>query len=492
MNILLFKKGYASATLEAFGHNSEVYTRIISQSFSASSQVAPYPLSDRFSASVGIFLAGKNDHVILFTQPPGLLEWHKNHHIDPTVKIHEINFIPGPENKTGYPYGSINKALLNDKYLLSLLMENNKPITLITTFPDVTLKEEANTKKINLLQTSDPLIINSKAAFHEHSSQFGYETCPSFIIRSVEDIPFAVKKLKNLEHGVWVKYDGSGGDTVIKINNLTEDNLKNAIAKIVEIINKSFSYGTFDDKEKNKIIEPNSLFPRSGIVVESDIRNLGDIIVNASRTVYTDVKGSVKILEYASQITNGASCVGGRNLFDDRNFLSYLHDKGISRSFIIEKIYTATKQISHFTNKYKYYGIHGQDFFIIETHNGEIKIVNTELNGRVTNIGVACFAAAQAGVEHFLTLDIQSKNLTCNTLTDFKKMVTFNEIDYLNNDPKSGAIWPMAFGAKWHKNKMGNYILDKESAMVRVVILAKDPSKINLIGNIMKQSWEII
>lgn len=90
-------------------------------------------------------------------------------------------------------------------------------------------------------------------------------------------------------------------------------------------------------------------------------------------------------------------------------------------------------------------------------------------------------AAIQAGVKHFLMVNIKSKKGNCNTLEDFKKMVTFDSIDYLNNYPHKGAIWPMAFKAMWKKVK-GKNVLIEPSAFVRVLILANNSYTIDEIS----------
>lgn len=334
-------------------------------------------------------------------------------------------------------------------------------------------------------------MINSKSFFHENSQQFGYEICPSYVIHAIDEIPLVVDKLKKFDQGVWVKYDGSGGDTNIRLSELTRQSLETAIVKIAEIITQTFFHGSFSNQEKNDLIEPGSTIPRSGIVVEADVTNFGKIIVNGSRTVYTDKAGTVKILEHASQITRNGVFIGSKNLDDDINFISFLNRKKLKTSTIFEKIDEDAKSISKLTELAGYFGIHGQDFFMIETPKGEIKIFNTELNARITNTGVAIFAAKQAGIDHFLTLDLESRNGGCNTLEDFENMVTVNGVNYLNNNPQLGAVWPMAFGARWSRNPQGNYSLEKRSSGVRVVLLAQNGKIINNIEAALSSRWKI-
>ena len=75
----ILANGLASATISLHGLDPEKFSRFITHSFSNKTQILPNPKGDSFSSSMGIFLAGKNDTVCLFTQPPGLLEWRKRY-----------------------------------------------------------------------------------------------------------------------------------------------------------------------------------------------------------------------------------------------------------------------------------------------------------------------------------------------------------------------------------------------------------------------------
>lgn len=473
--------GLADAVIRLHGLYPEKFSRFIVHSFSNKTQILPNPKGDSFSSSMGIFLAGKKDTVCLFTQPPGLNEWRRKH-LDPKITMIEINPRLGPNKKRGYPYGSINEALFKSNIFLSKIKNSCKQPLLLTTFPDSSTREKANKIGLRIIQSVDPILVNSKSTFHKLSEKFGYLTCPSYIVKKYKDIKTAVKIMSGFKYGVWVKSDGSGGDTVYYLPKLTEYSLVQAIKKIHKIIINSFDHARLSATEKKEIIPPNSFIPNSGIVVEADIHNFGRVVVNGSNLVSTDHSGKIELLGLYSQITRKGIFCGSRNLIDDDRFKKFLLSERIRQKNIIKMFEDNAYCVAKALLSLNYFGVHGQDFFVVYTPKKELRIFNTEINGRMPNSGVAHLAAMRAGVNHFLMLNIKRKEGNCNTLEDFKKMVTINSIDYLNNNPQNGAIWPMAFKAIWKKVKE-KYILEESSNLVRMVILANNSKVIDEIKN---------
>lgn len=477
----ILSNGLAFAIIYSHGLRPKKFSRFITHSFSNKTQILPNPKGDSFSSSMGIFLAGKKDTVCLFTQPPGLIEWRKKH-LDSEVKLLEINPRLGPSKKRGYPYGSINETLLKDDIFLSKIKNSSKQPLLITTFPDSSTREKASKIGVRIIQSADPVLVNAKSIFHQLSKRFRYLTCPSYIVQKYEDIKTAVKILSGFKFGVWVKSDGSGGDTIVYLPKLTEYSLVQAINKIRKTIMNSFDHAGLSANEKKEIIRPDSLIPNSGIIIEADVRNFGKVVVNGSNLVSTDHRGKIELLGLYSQITHKGTFCGSRNLFDDSQFKKFLLSKKISQKKIIKMLEENACHVAKTILSLNYFGIHGQDFFIVYTPKKELRIFNTEINGRISNSGVAHMAAIRAGVNHFLMLNIKSKDSHCNTLEEFKKMVTIDSIDYLNNKPQDGAIWPMAFKSIWKKVKE-KYILEESSDLVRMVILADTSEVIDEIKN---------
>ena len=481
MNInLSLKKGLAYATIDSHGLDPDSYKVFITHSFSNITQIIPHPKGDSFSSSMGVFLAGKNDTVCLFTQPPGLIKWRKKHS-NPKINILELNPRLGPKNIKGYPYGSINNALIETSIVHSKIIKAKKQPVLITTFSDQKTRKKANSAGLNMIQSADPILVNSKILFHKLSKKFKYKTCSAYIVQKEKDIELVVKMLPDSKYGAWVKSDGSGGDTVVYVSKITKNSIKSAIKEIHYTILDSLRDTGLTDAEKGRIIKTKSLIPNSGIVVESDVRNYGEVIINGSNIVSTNKNGKIELLGLYSQITNNGAFCGSRNLFDDSDLQQFLLDKKISQKQILELLKENAHSVAKAMLNLDYFGIHGQDFFVVYTSNNELKIFNTEINARISNSGVAHMAAMKVGVSHFLMLNIRKKNGYCNTLDDFKKMATFGSVDYLNNPPQDGAIWPMAFKAMWKKVK-DDHVLIEPSEFVRVLILGDNSQTIDEIS----------
>lgn len=478
---LIANDGLPSLTIKLHGLKPQDFTRFLSHSFSNKTQVIPNPKGDSFSSSAGSFLAGVGDHVCLFTQPPGLNNWRQSTHLSKFVTLHEFDCQIGPNHEKGYPFGSINEAFLGNDTFKNFLSTVHPPGTLITTFPDDSTKRKAATAGLQMVQKSNPALTNSKSEFHLHNQKYAYRTCPSFVIKAGKDIVPAIKKLSGYKQGVWVKFDGSGGDTVVRVPVLTDSTLKNAIHKINLAIRNSFANGNFSPQEKEKIIKSMSTIPQQGIIVEADVRNFGEIVVNGSNAVTTDIAGNSQLCGLYSQITQHGVFCGSRDLFADPIFQRYLSQRHISPKTIVKLLERNARKVARLATLLQFFGLSGQDFFLVETPGGKLEVYNTELNGRISNSAVANFAAVQARVDHFLMLNIKAKTKECNTISDLKTLMTVNGVDYLNHDPQDGAVWPIAFKSRWKNSTKQKQILVEGSKELRVVILGSDPGKIDAI-----------
>jgi hypothetical protein len=457
--------GLAHDVIAAQGDDPSGFCRFVTHSFLGERQIVPHAAGDSFSASIGLFLAGPGDTVGLFVQPPGVLAWHTATHLAARVDALETAFPLSTHEPDGYA-GAINRCLLNSSLLRAHVNILPRPPALITTFPDPSTRNRAASLGIAMPQRADASPVNDKVYFRERAEVDGFEVCPGLIMRDSSDLRHAVRLLGRHRYGVWVKSDGSGGDTVVHVPRLTRGSLALAVQEILSRISEAQSRGACQS-----LLDPTTGFPPGGLVVEADVRALGDVIGNISSTVYTSHRGEIDLRGLYLQHTIEGRWRGSTGLVFDDEVARLLRVTSAQWTTLRACIQRNCQAVGRAALAARYYGLHGQDFFIVRTASGEHRIVNTEINGRISTSGIAHAAAAAAGASHFALADLYGRR-RCTTLDEFRAHVTVNGTDLLDSNPAEGAAWPMAFEARWETDANGAKRLVCPSNRVRVLFMA--------------------
>lgn len=477
----------ASLILESHGRSEEEFDDIIlTQNFVAGEQLLPDPTGDKYLSATSLGIMGEHQTTAVFTQPPGLLEWHRDHTLPESTKVVELDPVYGPNGEIGYPYGDINTQL-------QLAIERGDVkapegrTAFMTTFPDNFFIHNTSAINAERIQESNPAETNNKTLLREMAYTYQINMTPGMILRSEKDIKEAVKMLANQPEGAWMKVPtGSGGDLVQKIKPVTGEAIKNVRLSFTEQINQALSQGAFSE-EFIKEYEINGRFSSSdGFVIESDVRNHAKVIANCSNLMRNSSDGSIEMMGVYGQMTGeDGSFIGSRSLFDLPQIQKYLKKIGSSEQELADYIALKCRNASRYMRDLGYYGPYGQDFFLVEK-NGEPDIYFVEFNGRLPISGIGEIMKRNAKVDSFINTNIWRRNGQLNTMADVREALTLDGQDLTEADPKAGAVYVQAMRAEW-TNVNGEMELERPSNAAKVLFLGNDPEKLDWIQQQLKE-----
>ncbi|HRN69675.1 MAG TPA: hypothetical protein PLS49_00695 [Candidatus Woesebacteria bacterium] len=474
------KTNLASLIMESHGKKETDYQNIIvTQNFVAGGQLLPGPEGDKYLSGTSVPILGEYQTTAVFTQPPGLLEWHADHTMPEGAQVIELNPVYGPNGEIGYPYGDINTQLQ-----LAIEREEVESPTgktaYMTTFPDESFQENIDRLNVECIQESNPADTNNKTVLREMAYSYQINMTPGMVIRSEEDIQKAVQLLGDIPEGAWMKVPtGSGGDLVQKIKPVNEDAIRNVRLSFADQINQALAQGNFSEQFR-KEYEINGRFSSSdGFVIESDVRNHAQVIANCSNVMRNSIDGSIEMMGVYGQMTgNDGSFIGSRSLFDLPQIQRYLSKIGSTKEELEQYINLICGNASRYMRDLGYYGPYGQDFFLVEKEDHTPDIYFVEFNGRLPISGIGEIMKRNAGVSSFINTNIWRKNGQLDTMVDLKEALTLDGKDLTEADPKDGAVYVQAMRAEWTRQN-GEMELVRNSNAAKVLFLGDDPQKLD-------------
>jgi len=458
----------ASLILESHGLKEADYNNVIpTQNFVAGDQLLPEPVGDKYLSSTILPILGEDQTTAVFTQPPGLIEWHADHTTPQGAEIIELNPEYGPNGEIGYPYGDINTQL--QQAVDRGEVEFNGNSAFMTTFPDASFHAIAKGIGAEVIQQSAPNETNNKALLRKKAREYGIKMAPGFVLQSAQDIQRAIDEFEDLPHGAWMKVPtGSGGDLVQHIPHVTESALRKVHHVFEEQIAQALSQGTFPQGMYEQYAEKN------GFIVESDVRNHTRVIANCSNLMLTKQTGIAEMMGVYGQMTGAdGSYIGSRSLFDIPQVQQFMQELNCTQQDLQQFLAIKCGLASEYMKDLQYYGPYGQDFFLVE-NNGEPDIYFVEFNGRLPISGIGEIMKRNAGVSSFINTNIWTKNGELNTMADLRQALTLDGTDLTEQDPQKGAVYVQAMRAEWTRQN-GEMELLQPSNAAKVLFLGNDP-----------------
>ncbi len=478
---------FAQITLESNGISRPNVDVLTTQSFTTGEQVLPDPKGDVYLNGTIIPITGPGETAAVFTQPPGVLDWHRDHTLTPCAKVLEINPGVGPNGEIGFPYGDINTRLAEEVAINpDLIQKNGKPLMWATTFPGDSSKKAAQIVGAVLIQNSRPEDTSNKPKFREWAYASGVTVAPGITVYNEADLEFAAQYLATLPFGAWMKANGSGGDLVQRIKNVSLEALQQGRTNLVAEIQKAFRAGTFSPEAQNAYMQQGAYAPIDGFAIEADVRNYGTSIANCSNLVNVERTGKITVMGVYGQMTSPEGAfIGSRTLTDLPDVQAFLKRTGMSEAELLQTIQEQSIKAAVYQMEQQHFGLHGQDFFLIEREDDVLMVPEIELNGRPPISGIGEIMKRRAGVEHFINTNIWATH-TLNTMDEIRAALTLDGRDLTESDPKEGAIQIQAPRAQWIQQD-GRYELIRPSNSVKILFLGNDPEKLDALQNELRE-----
>lgn len=353
----------------------------------------PYPDGDAYLSRLGVRVAGRGDTVMCATMLPGELDYLRALGIAQGVQVLEVTPQIKDKSKSGYPYTD-PVGLLSGQVSLDT---DGRPSYLITVFNNSELMTQAKELGLNTLTQPDSTITNNKANFREASTKHGYRILPGLVMREGIDLAEAADRFGNTKLGVWLKFPtGSGGDLVTHVTSVTERELLNAVASMRESVWKALAKGSFDVSGPEFWPDDKLTPERMPLVIESDARNYGKVILNGSNYFTTTRNGVITNGNFQQITTEEGEYVGSRPYSAEGDILEELNEQ--------------TRRVgAHNIMDNKYFGIQGLDFFLVKGKDGKVTVYATELNSRPPISAFADIFARKLGVASWVNINLYTQ-----------------------------------------------------------------------------------
>lgn len=363
--------------------------------------ILPEPYGDAYLGYLPIFVAGPGEVVITPRLFKGLREHYEQLGIIQPGQLVEIPHRFEDEDLASpyaFPHGDVLERMAR-QVSGGTLRRDMRTSVLLPTIIGEAVREQAKQLGMQVLDTPSSDKTNNKEDLRDHAEEYGIDMMPGVIARgevTPESLAQVIADLQTkgpLTHGVWVKLPGgSGGDTVLHVQDVTPEGLTAAIAEMRVRFDESAEIRAaknLEDSWPDATFAPNG----SGLIIELDANNLGDVLVLGSAHGVSAADGTVNILGHFRQITVDGSFVGSSRYYPDER----------TQALIDDQIRATAK---YNADRNGYHGIQGPDYVVIRTPDGQIIVRTLELNTRPIISTYAWYAAEKLGVPHWINTNI--------------------------------------------------------------------------------------
>ncbi len=387
----------------------------------------PFPDGDWYLRNTAVPAISSGETVICNNLIEGLYEYYSRHGLIPQDS-HIIEVEPDLNGEVTYGYPATDPL---ESLSGRVKIENSdNPMYLVPTFSNDGVSRQQRALNIETINRRDSAITNNKEELRESAVRFGFQMLPGATMRSLEDVETLVQQFSSTEYGVWLKFPtGSGGDLVKRIPFVTTDEVLSGISEIRSSIERALFKGSFGRKIEE-------LWPRDsfsplgfGIVIESDARNLGEVVINGSTQFITSRSGMPEIIGYFDQITTDEGEYLGNRPFRPKNGSKLLVDDQVQ------------KVANYSTESNEYFGVQGVDWFLIRDDQGKESVYVVELNSRPTANTPPYIVATKLGAENWINTNVYTDK-PIQTISDYVEVIG-EDLAYGNIE--QGLVIPQAF-----------------------------------------------
>lgn len=408
--------------------NSET-TPLVVANFVNPWNLLPDPYGDKYLSGLAIISAGKNETALTFQLLPGFENYLREIGvIDPTTTIIQASHNGG--RRYGFPHGDPLHRLhqeVGDSTSLRDPKTGNEYV-LVPTLTHGKVAEQARKLGVHTLDQPDADVTNNKAILRDEASRYGIPLLPGIVVRDGDRIGRIVKRYKDSQHGIWLKFPtGSGGDLVQPVERISRRNIRRGIKKVRDTVYEAIKQGDFG-------IEGKSFWPRHKIaprefplVIEEHAKNLGEVLIIGSNHFSTLPQGE-EIYGYFKQITGPTGDFIGSERFEPEGEMRMQLDE-------------VTRRVAQYNRDKGFFGVGGIDYFVIQRPDGKMQTFVLESNARPIISTYPYIVGERLGINEWT-----NTNVTLDRpIRSFEDFVESVGPDLLYQKGATSGIVPMAF-----------------------------------------------
>lgn len=422
----------------------------------------PSPEGDGYLRGLAVPAIRSGETVVCNKLVEGLYEYYKEKGLIPQdVSIIQVEAKLGEDIMFGYP-ATDPLAVLREQ----VVFENGiVPLVLVPSLSNPYVEAQARDLGIDIVLLPDSIITNNKARLRVASSKYDFKMLPGEIVGDGKDLERVIQRFRNFTNGVWIKFPtGSGGDLVQHVDTVTEQTLLEGVNIIRTSVLKAFRQGVFpisgDEFWPDDRISPQGF----DLVIESDARNHGQVLVNGSDHFITDRSGSIDILgQFRQIISEDGEFLGSRSYYPEDKICALLEEsiRAVGKYNIIEN---------------GYYGIQGSDWFLTQDMDGELQVYTVELNSRPIVSTFPAIIAQKLEAKHWINTNVYTQK----PITSIDDYVSVMGAGLAHGSVEDGLVIPLAFRTLSTRRKT------IPSPNFKIMILGRDPDHCDNVFNQLK------
>lgn len=390
--------------------------------------VLPYPDGDWYLRNTAVPASTCGEFIICNRLVSGLRDYYTKLGLIPNGTIIE-EIEPQVDGKAAYGFPLTDPMqAMQEQYF-----RGATPYYLVSTFWGELVSEQATRLGLRSLERPDSVITNNKAKLRRFAAVYGYDMLPGDFIREEADFIQVAQRFGHLSEGVWLKFPtGSGGDLVRFCREISAKFLKEGVHSLRSAVLRAFQQGKFGVNAEGFWPEGNIVPEGFPVVIESDARNLGEILINGSTQMVTGKSSQVRLIGHFRQITTAeGEYLGNRPYFpeDDASVETLIEEQAM--------------RVAHYNiDQNGYYGIQGVDWFLIRDRQGGLQVRVTELNSRPTANTPPVIIAGKLGARHWINTNVYTDR-PIRTIDDYIQVIG-EDLAYGKVD-SDGLVIPQSF-----------------------------------------------
>lgn len=384
----------------------------------------PTPEGDGYLQGLAVPAIRSGETVICHRLIEGLYGYYKGKNLIPEdASVIQVETEVGEDVIFGYPFMDPLEILRG-----KVTLHSDNQLVLVPSLSGVAVEAQARDLGLSIVPLPQSVDTNNKTKLRLAVDRYGIKMLPGEILASKGDVEEIASRFKDFGHGVWIKFPtGSGGDLVQHITPVTEETLFEGINVIRNSVLKAFKAGRFPLEGDE--FWPADMFAPAGfdLVVESDARNHGQILVNGSDHFITDRSGGINILgKFRQIISEDGEFLGSRSYYPEDKICALLDE-----SIRAAGRYNITEN--------GYYGIQGTDWFLISI-DGEPQVYTVELNSRPIVSTYPAIIAQKLEAKHWINTNVYTQRPI--SIDDYVAVIG---ADLAHGFVKDGLVIPLAF-----------------------------------------------
>lgn len=387
----------------------------------------PSPKGDWYLVNTAVAAVRAGERVLCSKLIDGLYDYYKQLGLIPEGAS-VIQVEPQVDGDINYAYPATDPFTILDGQIY--FTNRDKPLVSTTAFTCERVWCQEQNLGLKSLGRLSSFQTNNKALFRQASYEYGYRMLPGECLSSWEDLERAAQTYADLEYGVWLKFPtGSGGDLVYHVNRISLELLYEGVNRIRDNIISALNQGKFTTGGEpfwpKKEFCPEDFL----LVVESDARNCGEVLINGSTQFITRKDRRLSVVGHFQQITTEQG--------------EYLGNRPLNPMETVEKLLVEqTRSVAEYSCCVnQYYGIQGVDWFLIRDKTGKIQPYVVELNSRPTANTPPLIMATKLGAKHWVNTNIY----TDRQIIDIRDYLDVIGRDLALGNIEDGLVIPQSF-----------------------------------------------